>query len=62
MLAHKALLKNQVNVLWKMHSAIQNLMSWPKDIITKKKSGVECYVIEDMKNILENERLRKHYG
>ena len=37
-------------------------MSWPKDIITKKKSGVECYVIEDMKNNLENERLRKHYG
>ena len=52
MLAHKALLKNQVDVLWKMHSAIQNLMSWPKDI-TKKISEVECYVIEDRQNNLE---------
>ena len=36
-------------MLSKLHSAILNLMSWPKDI-TKKLSGVECYIMNIMLN------------
>ena len=61
MLAHKALLKNEIDVLLlKLHSAILNLMSWPKDI-TKKLSGVECYIMNIMLNNLDCEGFLKVY-